>query len=253
MCCLSTFGFLFLEVLLLKSGSIEAGNNHILSDYRLYKKIYNDKRDIIIEWGMRGDKVMKKIDERISYPNPLKRREKYCNMNQGWEFSLDRETWQTINVPFCPQSKLSGIEYTDFIRQCFYRTTFNHIKSEEHVHLHFGAVDYRTDVYLNGIYVGSHTGGYTPFFFDITRYLQDGENEVTLVVFDENENMSFGKQSFKKKSFGCFYTRITGIWQDVWLEYVPEQYVKEFYFYPNIDDCSVEVELLTSHKDTLEQ
>ncbi len=197
---------------------------------------------------MKGDRTMQKNDKRISYPNPLKRREMYCNLNKGWEFSVDRESWQTIKVPFCPQSKLSGIGYTDFIRQCFYRKTFDYIKSEERVHLHFGAVDYRAIVYLNGNYVGSHTGGYTPFFFDITRWLHEGENEIALIVFDENENMAFGKQSFKKNSFGCFYTRITGIWQDVWLEYVPEQYVKEFYFYPNIEECSVEVELLTSHR-----
>lgn len=182
----------------------------------------------------------------LDYPNPLMRREEYTLLDDGWEFSMDGHGWQPIRVPFCPQSELSGICYTGFIRSCFYRKTFCCKVSAKRTVLHFGAVDYRAVLYLNGKYVGTHTGGYTPFSFDITPWLQDGENKIELTVYDENKNIASGKQSYKLKSFGCFYTRTTGIWQSVWLESTPKEYIREFYFYPNIDSCSVDVELLTS-------
>lgn len=186
------------------------------------------------------------------YPNPIKRRTEYKIINNSWEFSFDNEKWQPINVPFCPQSRLSGIGYTDFIRKCFYKRTFKHTKCPGRTVLHFGAVDYRAVVSLNGNYVGTHTGGFTSFEFDITSYLRDGENKIGITVYDENENLAFGKQSYKKNSFGCFYTRTTGIWQSVWLEYTPAKYIKEFYFYPDPETCAVEVELLTSHSGRYE-
>lgn len=191
--------------------------------------------------------MMCETDNKMNYPDPIRQRKKYTILDEGWEFSLDKENWKTIHVPFCPQSQLSGIGYTDFIRQCFYRKTFQYKKNEECIMLHFGAVDYQAVVYVNKNYVGTHTGGYTPFAFDITRWLAEGENEIELTVYDANENIAFGKQSYKQNSFGCFYTRTTGIWQTVWLEYIPDKHIREFYFYPDIDACAIEVELLTTH------
>lgn len=191
-----------------------------------------------------GEKKM--ITENSSFPNPIMQRMHYTIINEGWEFSLDYQDWKKINVPYCPQSMLSGVEYTDFIRQCFYRKTFHYTKQEGKVMLHFGAVDYRTVVFINGHYVGTHTGGFTPFEFDITQWVNEGANAIALTVYDENENIAYGKQSYKKNSFGCFYTRITGIWQTVWLEYIPDEYIREFYFYPDIDACAVGVEMLTT-------
>ena len=164
----------------------------------------------------------------------------------GWEFSFDNVSWQKINVPYCPQSKLSGIGYTDFIPVCYYRRNFKVNFGEKRCVLHFGAVDYRSIVYINGQYAYMHVGGFTPFEVDITDFCKDGENELFLTVFDENKDMPFGKQSWKKNSFGCFYTRTTGIWQPVWIEYVHENRVKAFYFYPDVKNVCVTVDLETT-------
>lgn len=181
-------------------------------------------------------------------PNPLFAREKTVVINDGWQFSFDNLTWKKINVPYCPESKLSGIGYTDFIPVCYYKKSFSVQRSEKRIILHFGAVDYKANVYVNDIYIGEHTGGYTPFAFDVTSALKEGENEIFLEVRDSEFGKSAtGKQSKRKKSYGCFYTRTTGIWQSVWLEEVPEKYVKEFYFYPSVNDCAVDVDLFVSH------
>lgn len=178
--------------------------------------------------------------------NPLFSREKTFALNGEWDFSFNGQSWQKINVPYCPQSKLSGIGHTEAIPVCFYRKKFNLEKIQERVILHFGAVDYRSIVSVNGKYACSHIGGFTPFESDITDYCLEGENEITLTVYDENKDIPFGKQSWKEKSFGCFYTRTTGIWQPVWLEFVPENRIQEFYFYPCIQEGSVDVDLQTT-------
>ncbi|MBQ8294869.1 MAG: beta-galactosidase [Clostridia bacterium] len=181
------------------------------------------------------------------YPNPIFAREQTTLLNDGWEFSFDNVTWQPINVPFCPQSKLSGIDYTDFIPVCYYKKKFNLDDVSGRKVLHFGAVDYRASVYVNGKYVGGHVGGYTPFEFDISQVVKAGENEIFLVVNDDEKGRSLsGKQSLKRRSYGCFYTRITGIWQSVWLEDTPEKYVCEFYFYPDPTNSLLKVDLTVS-------
>ena len=178
-------------------------------------------------------------------PNPIKYRESTVLMNDGWDFSLNGEDWQSINVPYCPQSKLSGVAYEGMIRQCFYRKTIHYEPSDDQVLIHFGAVDYRAILSINGNYVGAHTGGFTPFEFDIKSYLVEGANTVLLTVYDENFNIPSGKQTYKEKSFGCFYTRTTGIWQPVWLEYVPQERIRDFCFYPHVEECSVGIDLWT--------
>ena len=103
-------------------------------------------------------------------PNPIFARDNTLEILDGWEFSFDNKKWQPINVPFCPQSHLSGIGYTDFIRECFYRRKLTAEANGKRIMLHFGAVDYRCSLYVNGKYVGGHTGGYTPFALDITDF-----------------------------------------------------------------------------------
>ena len=180
-------------------------------------------------------------------PNPIFSREQTTVINDGWAFSFDNENWQNINIPYCPESKLSGIGYTDFIPICYYKKSFVIKKTEKRLILHFGAVDYRAIVYINGNYVGEHAGGYTPFAFDITDVTLDGENEIFMVVRDgEKGKSTSGKQSQKRQSYGCFYTRTTGIWQSVWLEEIPVNHIKEFYFYPNIQTSSVVIDLSVS-------
>lgn len=190
---------------------------------------------------------------KLNYPNPLFIREKTTLFNDNWKFSFNNKNWKKINVPFCVESKLSKIGHTDFIKECFYKKKFTIDKIENRLLLHFLAVDYKTIVHINNKYVGSHEGGFTPFEFDITDFLVIGENEITLTVLDnDGQSFFYGKQSYKKESFGCFYTRTTGIWQSVYIEEVSQNRIKEFYFYPNIEKCSVDVDLLVEHKGKYE-
>lgn len=177
--------------------------------------------------------------------NPIFSRKNTEELKRDWLFSFDECEWRTICVPFCPESVLSGIGYMGFIRQCFYKKSFTVKEVAERVILHFGAVDYRTIVYVNGKYVGMHVGGFTPFAFDITDFVnKQGENQLYLKVYDDEYlHAATGKQSYKEKSFGCFYTRTTGIWQPVWLEYVPQDHVKQVLCYPDIHTGSVNLDL----------
>ncbi len=180
------------------------------------------------------------------HPNPIKARKCFQQLDR-WEFSFDQKVWTPIRVPFCPESKLSGIGRTDFIAECYYKTKFVPERTGERTVLHFGAVDYRAEVFVNGKHVGGHIGGYTPFELDITDFTNGEETEILLAVYDnEKRSHCHGKQSYKKQSFGCFYTRTTGIWQPVWIEYLPQKYIRDFYFYPNPEKGTVEVELLTN-------
>lgn len=187
---------------------------------------------------------------RHEHPDPQFERAAWLNLNGEWDFEfdfgnskkesgiIDRKDWETkIVVPFCPESKLSGIEYTDFIPAVWYRRTVNITAEQlnENVILHFGAVDYETTVYINGKKAGYHRGGYASFKFDITEYLTEGENVIIVNAVDDVRNplVPRGKQSEELKSHGCDYTRTTGIWQTVWLEFVPKAYIKSFKLYPD--------------------
>ncbi len=187
---------------------------------------------------------------RPEHPDPQFERVNWLNLNGEWDFEFDfgnskyeadilgRKDWeQKIIVPFCPESKLSGIEHTDFIPAVWYRKTVN-ISAEQlggRVILHFGAVDYETKLYINGKKAGYHKGGYASFKFDITDYLTEGENVICVNAVDDVRNplVPRGKQSQLLKSHGCDYTRTTGIWQTVWLEFVPKAYIKSFKLYPD--------------------
>lgn len=182
---------------------------------------------------------------RSEYPRPQFVRENWVNLNGPWEFAFDfgnsgeaRGFYRAdcvafdrkIMVPFCPESKLSGIEYKDFMPSVWYRRTIE-VTAEQlcgRVLLHFGAVDYRCTVYVNGEACGCHSGGYSSFQFDITKYLKAGENALTVHAEDDlrSGKQPYGKQSSDYYSAGCAYTRTTGIWQTVWMEYVPEQYLQ---------------------------
>ena len=195
---------------------------------------------------------------RNEYPRPQLVRSDWLNLNGEWEFEIDnaksgeaREFFKrnslegTINVPFCPESKLSGVEHKDFMNCVWYRKEFEIPSNwkDKKILLHFGAVDYHAVVYLNGEKIGEHYGGYTPFVFDITNNVKDGVNYVTLCVYDDvrSGNQPAGKQSERYNSYGCLYTRTTGIWQTVWLECVGNCYVNSINFISDIDAPSVYV------------
>ena len=190
---------------------------------------------------------------RNEHPNPQFERNSFRCLNGQWEYGKGKKETigkltDKIEVPFCPESKLSGIGDKSFITDCVYSRKFEVEKSElgGRLVLHFGAVDYEAEVYVNGKFAVRHTGGFTAFEADIAPLATVGENTVTVYVHDDvRENIPSGKQSKKDGSYGCFYTRSTGIWQTVWLEKTPINYIRSVKFYPQPDSGSVKAEVST--------
>ena len=193
---------------------------------------------------------------RSEYPRPQFIRSEWMTLNGEWEFAHDysvsglerglcdgRELPERITVPFCRESVLSGIGNTDFCNCVWYRRAFTLPENWDtgRILLHIGACDYETTVFVNGKKVTVHRGGYTPIECDISDYLVDGENVITVRAFDDvrSHDQSAGKQSARYGSYGCFYTRTTGIWQSVWLERVPESYIKSVRYYTDINDSKL--------------
>lgn len=201
---------------------------------------------------------------RNEYPNPQFERSDWLNLNGEWDFGFKKISGcfkfskdealaikyhnknnypNKINVPFCIESELSGIGKTDFVNLVWYRKKVNIKKNGKRVFLHIGAADYLTTVLVNSKPAGRHKGGYTSFGFDITDLVVGGENEIFIFCEDDVKNplAARGKQSEKLKSHDCDYTRTTGIWQTVYLEYTPQEYIKDFKIYPDVQNCSVTV------------
>lgn len=196
---------------------------------------------------------------RTEHPKPQFERATWQNLNGKWQFEIDHgnsgearglhgETallQGEINVPFCPESRLSGVQYTDFMRSVWYKREFTLTKAQTggRVLLHFGAVDYVATVYVNGEKCGVHKGGYVSFSTEITKYVREGVNVLTVHAEDNTRDMRIpsGKQSPWYASSGCHYTRTTGIWQTVWLEFVPTEYIKKAKYYPDVDGCALTV------------
>jgi len=181
---------------------------------------------------------------RPEYPRPQFVREgNWINLNGEWDFSFDdadiglKERWykkensknfdRKIMVPFCFQSKLSGIEDNSFHDIIWYRRIFDIPKkfNDKKVLLHFGAVDYRCFIYLNGECVGSHEGGYVGFSLNITKFLE-GSNVLVVRVEDPSDDLEIlrGKQFWKTEIETIFYPRVSGIWQTVWVEFLSQDY-----------------------------
>lgn len=197
---------------------------------------------------------------RLEHPNPQFQRREWLNLNGVWNFEIDKsksgiakkyyepqtKLERTINVPFCPESVLSGVEYKDFMDAVWYQREFTVPEKYADLKtiLHFGAVDYKATVYVNGKEVGTHKGGYISFEFDITDYLNVGTNILTVYAEDDTRNplQPRGKQSEEYYSHDCDYTRTTGIWQTVWLEFVPESRIKGIKVFPNVENCSVDIQ-----------
>ncbi len=200
---------------------------------------------------------------RSEYPRPQFVRSNWISLNGTWKFEFDfgvsgrdrgmieQENYsREILVPFCPESTLSGIGYTDFIPAVWYRRTFTAPKEAKgrRTLLHFGAVDYNSEVWINGISVGKHRGGYTPFVFDITDQLKEGENTIVVCAEDDTRDLLIpsGKQSYLFQSRVCHYTRTTGIWQTVWMECVPDTYLQGFKLIPDADNGTLSIEASVS-------
>lgn len=204
---------------------------------------------------------------RPEYPRPQMVRSDWMNLNGTWEYMTDRavsgterklylpeaDFCETIEVPFCRESVLSGIGDTDFCQCVWYRKKLSVPTAWQgkRVILHIGACDFHTKLWVNGKEVGEHVGGMAEFSFDITSYL-DGDGAVlTLRVLDDTRsgNQPGGKQSDRYESYGCFYTRTTGIWQTVWLEAVEPSYIKNVKYFPDIDACTLTVHAVLENAD----
>ena len=197
---------------------------------------------------------------RPEHPNPQFERAGWMNLNGEWAFEIDngrsgqarglyRENavlQDQILVPFCPESRLSGIEHKDFMYGVWYQRKVMLTKEQltGRVVLHFGAADYKTYVYVNGSLAGTHKGGYVSFRFDITSQVYAGENVLTVYCEDDTRDPMIprGKQSEEFYSHNGDYTRTTGIWQTVWLEFMPEMHIESVRYYPEIMDASVTIE-----------
>lgn len=197
---------------------------------------------------------------RPEYPRPQWVRPDWINLNGSWQFEIDHarsgkergypeighQLSGTITVPFCPESKLSGVEYKDFMAGVWYKREFTVPESwNGRTLLHFGAVDYETEVWVNGVSIGTHRGGYTPFSFDISPQMTPGANVITVYAEDDvrSGRQPRGKQSERFYSHGCDYTRTTGIWQTVWLEHVPEAYLSDMKVVADPDNACVHLEV----------
>lgn len=200
------------------------------------------------------------------HPNPQFERKNIEILNGEWDFGFkkakrnfkfstdekravevrNKNTYtHKINVPFCVESELSGIQYKDFINMVWYKKSVEIKKDENRVFLCFGAADHLTTVLVNGMLAGRHKGGYTSFKFDITDLVNDGENEIFVLCEDDVKNpfVIRGKQSEWKKSHACDYTRTTGIWQTVYLEYASATRVEGFKIYPDHKNGLVTINL----------
>lgn len=198
---------------------------------------------------------------RNEYPRPQLVRTKWVNLNGEWDFAFDdqniglSEKWfhkntsfdKKIIVPFAYQTELSGIHDPSFHDIVWYAREFTVPKDwqGQRIILHFGAVDYRAWVYINGQYAGSHEGGHVSFSLDITNQLTWGVEKVVVRVEDPStdETIPRGKQSWVEKSASIWYTRTTGIWQTVWLEPVSSTNISKLRLTPDIDHGDIIVEL----------
>jgi hypothetical protein len=195
---------------------------------------------------------------RAEHPRPDAFRPNWVTLNGPWQFEIDeqgdgetrglisgKDLSSTINVPFCPESTLSGIGHYGFMKYTWYRRAFvvPHAMQGKRVRLHFGAVDYQARVWVNGRLAGSHIGGSVPFDFDVTPLLRLGENELVVNVIHD---VASGKEPTGKQthtiSEGCVYTRTTGIWQPVWLEAVGSSFVENISVTPDPDRSRVLIE-----------
>lgn len=178
---------------------------------------------------------------RAEQPRPHFHRQSWKSLNGLWDFAIDpigsvedrsqgKGYDRQITVPFAPESSLSGIGDTDFMESVWYARNISWPEGweGERILLHFGAVDWQARIYVNGKQIGSHRGGSTGFSVDLTDHLSSGSCRLCVHAEDKLQSgkQPAGKQSRKPHSFGCYYTRTTGIWQSVWLENVGETYLR---------------------------
>jgi len=232
------------------------------------------------EWAqqLRPDSILPE------YPRPELERPQWQNLNGLWDYAVTGvkasrpSSWQgKILVPFCIESSLSGVQRRFTGANCLWYHRDLSVRRPPgggHLLLHFGASDWRTVVFLNGELVGNHAGGYDPFAFDLTAFLRDGDTQnLTVQVFDatdegepvtasDEDNVSPSDQSEQPRGkqalladdpnyffYNITYTAVSGIWQTVWLEQVPGQYIERLEVHPDLDSGKVDVTAMTEGGD----
>lgn len=199
--------------------------------------------------------------EKLKYPNPQFIRKDWRDLNGKWDFRFDDEDIGLTNerfkekgffdkkiiVPYSYNTKASEInEDKDHEIVWYQRKLHIDIESSKRYILHFGAVDYESDLWINGIHVNKHYGGHIPFQVDITRYVEE-DNIITVRVKDTNSTRQpIGKQSWKDHNFLCWYTKTVGIWQPVYLEETGDVYLTQLRMTPDIDHASLSIDALVS-------
>lgn len=211
------------------------------------------------EWQIAGDKITTEWAAEVDpsaplpeYPRPQMARENWVNLNGRWDYSIEAagttapaEYDGKILVPFAVESALSGVgKRVGKDNNLWYRTSFTVPRSmrRQEVLLHFGAVDWHAEVFVNGEKAGEHKGGYDPFTFNITSLLDGrGEQELVVKVWDPTNDGPQPRGKQVKDPEGIWYTPVTGIWQTVWLEGVPETHIASIRNTPDVDNSSIHV------------
>ena len=212
------------------------------------------------QWKPAGDKIKTSWGEQLDpknvlpeYPRPIMERNDWKNLNGLWKYAITKKGDPTpaayqgdILVPFAVESSLSGVgKMINEKEELWYQRTFD-VPSAwrgKQILLHFGAVDWKAEVWVNDVKVGEHTGGFTPFYFDITSVLNKGNNDLVVKVWDPSDRGEQPRGKQIANPHGIWYTPVTGIWQTVWLEPVATQYITNLKTTPDIDNNSVKVEV----------
>ena len=195
------------------------------------------------------------------YPRPGMVRKDWINLNGLWNYAFTRpfeaempEADGKILVPFPIESALSGVKSTPPLNKWLWYGREFEVPSnwkESRVLLHFGAVDWECHVWINGSHAGSHQGGYDPFTFDITDYLRpQGPQQIKIAVWDITDAGWYPRGKQLREPGGIRYTSVTGIWQTVWLEPVPEVSIQSIKITPDVDSSSVKVQINTRGKSS---
>ena len=210
------------------------------------------------QWKPAGEKIKTEWANKVNpkqvlpeYPRPIMERKEWKNLNGLWNYAIQEVGKSApakydgqILVPFAVESSLSGVmKEVGAKNELWYNTTFN-IESNwkgQNILLHFGAVDWKTEVWLNGVKIGSHTGGYTPFSFDITPFIAGTTQQLTVKVWDPSNEGTQPRGKQVKNPEGIWYTPVTGIWQTVWIEPVNKKNITTLKTTPNIDQNVISI------------
>lgn len=216
------------------------------------------------QWKPAGDKIKTEWADKVDpqnvlpeYPRPIMERQQWLNLNGLWDYAITKKDAPLpktfdgkILVPFAIESSLSGVGKTIKADQSLWYERKFQIPEDwkgKNVLLNFGAVDWKAEVFVNGNKIGEHTGGYTPFSFNITKNLKDGENSLAVRVWDSTGNgLPRGKQL--DKPHGIFYTSVSGIWQTVWLEPVSASHISGLKITPDLDSSSFDIKVDSDDK-----